>query len=54
MQSVCRHHRTPQQAAARLASFDAAGIRDNLRELVQWNPDSNSFTEMPEPEKEPQ
>ena len=54
MQSVFGLHRTPQQAAAGLASFDAAGISNNLRELVHWNPDSNSCTVMPEPEKDPQ
>ncbi len=30
MQSVCVHHRTPQQAAAGHAKFDAAEIRDKL------------------------
>ncbi len=47
-------HRTPQQAAAGLGNFEAAGSRDILRDLVHWNPDSNGCTEMCEPEKEPQ
>ncbi len=54
MQGVCGLHRTPQQAAAGLGNFEAAGSRDILRDLVHWNPDSNGCTEMCEPEKEPQ